>query len=239
MFKKSLLAVALVFAASSANAAYTTTAQTSSYDGAAGSKSTEEGVSAFSFSKFDTSLGVLTGVKFTYDFSILGGYIGATNQSTQVVSGDAELGSSVSFDFSDVSEYLNISSSSLTQDQLFTLQPTGAADDADKFRLDGASLNTSKSKTVTESFILDQFVDGGLFTVDFLTSSITDITTNGAGVQGIFEAVDISLAMSVSYIYEDFPEPEEPSNVENVPVPLIGAAGLVMFGLAGMRRKSK
>lgn len=239
MFKKSLLAVALVFAAASANAAYTTEAQTNTYSGAAGSKSTEEGVDPFSFSKFDSSLGVLTGVVFTYNFSVSDGYIGASNQSNQTAGGSAELGSHVSFDFSDVSQYIMLAPITLSQSTSFYLQPAGSEAGDDSFMLDGKSMNSSKDRTLTENFILSSFIGDDPFYIDFLTSSITEITTNGAGVQGLFESVDISLSMSLSYVYEEYEDTGDEGSVEDVPAPLIGFAGLAMFGLAGLRRKSK
>lgn len=242
MFKKTLLMLALLGATASANASYTTEAQNQTYQGAAGAKSTESGVDSFQFEKFDSALGVLTGVNINYSFFIDSGYIGANNLSNQYVTGNAELGSNLAFDFSALSSYVSISSSSITNKQEFYLQPSGTENittgsDPDKFRLDGSYGEDSVSKMFTESFILDIFTGDGGFNVDFLTNSITQITANGAGVHGLFEAVDIGLSMSVSYVYDDFPEPED--NASAVPVPLVGAAGLAMFGLASFRRKDK
>lgn len=239
--KRTLLFASAFAFTVSAQAELTTETESQTYSGKAGSTSSETGVSPLVFSYFDSALGELTGVHIVYNFQTSGGLVGAENLSNQQVTGNVELGSGLFLDFSSVVDYLSLDPITSKQSGSFTLaaQDSVANSGADYYSLTGTENNVSSPLiTLDNSYFLDAFKGTGNYSVDFSTTSITSVNTEG-GVQGFFQAVDTVLNMSVYYSYEEYPKEPGESDISNVPAPLIGVMGLSMLGFASYRKKKK
>jgi hypothetical protein len=241
--KKIAILGALAFASLSVQADLVTATQTQQFAGTGGSDSTAPGFNPFTYDKFDSSLGTLTGVFVSYNFSIDGGLIGADNLTNEVVSGTGELGASLLLQSSlpfvdgafntiftkvDLSQYAAFT---LAADPLATVGGTGP----DVATLSGDAFNFNSGLFSLSAFVFNSFVGnaGDTYTVDYDTGSTTLVNVPGA--QGFFQSVDAAAELSIYYSYVE-PVPEPP--VADVSVPLgAGFAGLVMLGLAGFRRK--
>jgi hypothetical protein len=241
--KKITMASMLVFASIGAQAELVTATQTQQFAGTGGSDSTAPGFDPFTFDKFDSSLGTLTGVFVSYDFSIDGGLIGADNLTNEVVFGSGELGASLllqsSLPFVDGALNTIFTKVDLSQFAGFTLaaDPTASVGGSgpDIATLIGDSLSFNSGLFSLSAFVFNSFVgnSGDTYTVDYDTGSTTLVSVPGA--QGFFQSVNAAAELSIYYSYEE-PVPEPP--VGDVSVPLgAGFAGLAMLGLAGFRRR--
>lgn len=227
----------------SAQAALVHDTQTQTYAGTAGNTSAQAGVGPLMFNLFDLSKGVLQGVYLSYGVTISGGVSGADNQTNQVVNGTMELGGSAQFEstrrfFSNTFQSLfspvsgsKVVNFSLAADPTLSVGGNGP----DVFSMTGSTFTGGLAATQVNSLFHSDFTGLGQFAVDFRTFSILQI--NAPGSRGFFDAPNVNLSMSLTYVYEapDVVEPPPPADVSSPFAPL--SAGLALLGLAGLRRK--
>jgi hypothetical protein len=244
------LATALGLASMGASASFVTNTQTATFTGVAGNDSSEPGLSPFQFEKFDSSLGNLTGVYVRYDFSIDNGMIGADNLTNEQKGGTAYLGGSLLLDspgqlFLDSNYATIFDKLDLTQQVSFILEPDPSmsvgGSGPDTFTYNGSALDDGLAWTAlgTDQFILDSFLGNAGETFDVSYDTDSDTRVDVPGTQGFFQAVDASISMDLYYAYEEFPPTTGTGETSaDVSVPAgIAAAGMALFGLAGVRRR--
>lgn len=246
MFKKTILALPLLAMSAMASAELTTPTQSAYFSGTAGNTSLQEGLDPFTFDKFDSSLGTLTGVFVRYDFTIDNGLIGADNMTNEEVSGTGELGGSLTLtsELGFVNSTYNpvFEKMDLLQTAAFTLaaDPTQSVggNGPDVATLYGVQMYSDSGWVSLGSGTFNPFVGtaGDTFDVDFDTDS--SVVVNVPGAQGFFQAVDTSISMELYYTYEAPAVNEPPASAVSVPAGL-AAAGMFLMGAGALRRRSK
>lgn len=240
--KKTLLAFALLTISSIASAELFTPTQTETFAGPAGSNSVDVGVDPFTFQKFDSSLGTLTGIIVNYSFSIDNGLIGADNLSNAIVYGTGELGASLSFSsslpfidtgFATVFTQLDLGALAdftLAADPLMTTGGNGP----DVAQLTGGYHEALSGPHSISPIVFNGFIGnaGDTYDVNFNVGSITLVSVPGA--QGYFQTVDSFVSLDITYQYES-----NTPVTSDVNLPLSAAAGLLMLGFGAVRRRDE
>lgn len=242
--------IALLLAASmigfGAQAELQTTVQTQSFVGSAGNTSTSEAIDPFTFDYFDTELGTLTGVYVSYDIAILGGFIGADNQTNSEVQGDMEIGGGAFLEAVNV-PFMDDNYASLFQTvsgqryETFTLDadPTLSVggNGPDTFTINGYDYTGGIDFTAVNTAFLNNFQHDGSFDVNFRSYSVLNVDAPGA--RGFFDSPDMEISMSMYYTYEE-PIPDVPAEANDVTSPLAaGALGMLLMGAGAGRRRMK
>jgi hypothetical protein len=257
--KKTMIALSLALISASASAevvdegsaTYVTSTQTQQFQGIAGKDSGNDGVLPFSFLKFDSSLGNLTGVFFRSVINVNGGLIGADNTTNEQVNGSGYIGASVQIGdtTNDGVQLLDGSfkpifgPQSFIKDANFTLygDPTLSVggNGSDVFVMNGTSHVYDSGFLSVSSVFFNQYLGSDYFNIGFDTTS--EVSVSALGAQNTFKTANVDLGLELYYQYEDFPEPEiEEPPVSNVPTPFgIASLGLGLLGFGAARRKKQ
>lgn len=240
-----LATLVLPFFAATAQAALVHDTQTKTYAGTAGNTSTQQGVGPLMFSLFDLNKGPLQGVYLSYGVTISGGVSGADNQTNQAVNGTMELGGSAQFEstrrfFSNTFQSLfspvsgsKVANFSLAADPSLAIGGNGP----DVFSMAGDTFTGGLEKTQVNSLFHSDFTGFGQFAVDFRTFSILQI--NAPGSRGFFDAPNVNLSMSLTYVYDAPDIIDPPADVSSPFLPLAGGLALLGLGAGAFRRKHK
>ncbi|NVK55427.1 MAG: choice-of-anchor E domain-containing protein [Alteromonadaceae bacterium] len=239
MLKKCLFGLAML--ASFSSTAALTTIQTETYAGTAGNVSDGSVIQPFIFEKFDSALGTLTDVIFSYTFSINNdndtetGYITVDNKTNAEQTGEATLGASLTFSSTDIDGfaqytlfYADGTPKSLSDVFDFTVaaDPTLSTGGNGPDRVTFFGTPDSKTFTPNTSGILNEFIGNSsdTLTFNFVTTSVGAVSVGGAEVSTT--AVDMALAMNIQYEYTPFAEPTD------TPIPAPGAFALCLLAVS-------
>jgi len=174
--------------------------------------------SALSLPKFDSSLGILNGIRFRLDLAIDNGWILADNDSDSAVNPEVTFGVAVYLSSSDV-VLLNNAYQPIfgITEALNTTQMSLAADDGDGVNdvspdgpdaqlLQGETVSVSRSDDINPMFLAG-FIGSGSYNVSIFASSVVNFG-GLAGIEGSFSPAVVESASSLSVIYDYSPIPE-------------------------------
>lgn len=258
--KKTMIALSLALISASASAemvggasaTYVTATQTQQFQGIAGKDSGADGVLPFSFLKFDSSLGNLTGVFFRSVINVSGGLIGADNTTNEQVDGSGYIGASVQIgdatndgvstldnSFKPIfgpQEFVTNASFTLHGDPELSVGGNGS----DVFVMNGSSHFYDSGFLSVSSMFFNQYLGSDYFNIGFDTTS--EVSVSALGAQNTFKTANVELGLELYYQYEKFPEPgiEVEPPASNVPTPFgFASLGLGLLGFGAARRKKK
>lgn len=241
-----LLLTTALTTAFGAQAELQTNVQTHSFSGSVGNTSTSPNIDPFAFDYFDDTLGTLTGAFVSYNVSILGGFIGADNQTNQEVNGTMRIGGGVFLEsdlpFWDTSfnAIFDTASTELTESFTLAADPTLSigGNGPDVYTLNGNNHIDGKGYTGVNANMLSNFIGAGTFDVDFRSYAILEV--NAPGARGFFDSPDLNVSMSMYYTYEAPVGTGGSGEPNDVASPFsVGALGMVMMALGAWRRRQK